>query len=287
MTPLLLLAASLLSADEIPLYPGVAPGSENWNWAEDMVPPTDDKRRVRNVTKPTLTVYPAANPNGTAIVVCPGGGFRHLAIDHEGHEVARWLNSLGVTAFVLKYRLMRTADPAAGDTAVLAKRRVEAIPLASADGREAVRLVRRRATEFKVRPDRIGILGFSAGGWVAAAAALTHDDQSRPDFAAPIYPAVPPDAKAPAQPMPLFLVHAHDDKTVDAWQNSARLYGLWKATGAPAELHIYSQGGHGFGMRPQHKPVDQWTIRLKEWLAAPGPAALRRLLKASSRRRTR
>ena len=270
MTPMLMLAASLMAADELPLYAGPAPGSESWTWQEEMVPPTDDKRRVRNVTKPTLTVYRAAQPNGTAVIVCPGGGFRHLAIDHEGHEVARWLNSLGVTAFVLKYRLMRTAGADASNSAIVAKRREEAIPLASADGLAAIGMVRKRATEFGVRADRIGILGFSAGGWVAAAAALTHTAANRPDFAAPIYPAVPPDAKAPAQPMPLFLVHANDDKTVDAWQNSGRLYGLWKTAGAPAEIHIFAQGGHGFGMRAQHQPSDHWTARFEEWLGAQG-----------------
>lgn len=270
MTIPLLLAAAFLGVEEIPLYVGAAPGSESWTWQEDEVPPRDDKRRVRNVVKPTLTVYLAAQPNGTAVIVCPGGGFRHLAIDHEGHEVARWLNSLGVTAFVLKYRLTRTGDAGEKDAAVMSKRREEAIGLASADGREAIRLVRRRAKEFAVRADRVGILGFSAGGWVAAAAALEHDEQSRPDFAAPIYPAVPPEAKAPARPMPLFLVHADDDKTVDAWQHSARLYGVWKGAGAPAELHVFAQGGHGFGMRAQKKPVDQWTARLREWMAAQG-----------------
>lgn len=267
-----LMALSTLSAQEIPLYAGVAPGSENWTWQEDAVPSTDDKRRVRNVVRPTLTVHAPAQPNGTAVIVCPGGGFRHLAIDHEGHEVARWLNSLGVTAFVLKYRLMRTADGQEKDTAVMTQRRNEAIPLAVADGREAVRLVRTRAKEWNLRADRIGIMGFSAGGWVTAGVALEHDAASRPDFAAPIYAAVAPGAKAPASPMPMFLVHADDDTTVNSFENSVRLYGLWKAAKAPAELHIYASGGHGFGMRKKQMPVDTWTERLKEWLVAQGLA---------------
>jgi acetyl esterase/lipase len=268
MTFFVLAAAMWMAAEEIPVYGGAAPGSESWTWREEPLDMGDGKGRVRNVTRPTLTVYRAAEPNGTAVVVCPGGGFRHLAMDHEGHEVGRWLNSLGVTAFVLKYRLMRTGDEAAA--AVMAKRRAEVIPLAAADGRAALALVRRRAKEFGVREDRVGIVGFSAGGWVAAAAALEHDAESRPDFAAPIYPAVPPEAKAPARPMPLFLVHAHDDKTVDAWANSARLYGLWKSAGASAELHVYAEGGHGFGMRALRKPVDGWRERLREWMGAMG-----------------
>ena len=272
----LMFTLSTLAAQEIPLYSGAAPGSEKWTWQEDDVPSTDDKRRVRNVVRPTLTVHAPAQPNGTAVIVCPGGGFRHLAIDHEGHEVARWLNSFGVTAFVLKYRLMRTADGHEKDAALMTQRRNEAIPLAVADGREAVRLVRARAKEWKLRTDRIGIMGFSAGGWVTAGVALEHDAASRPDFAAPVYAAVTPGAKAPAAPMPMFLVHADDDKTVNSFDNSVRLYGLWKSAGAPAELHIYSSGGHGFGMRRKNLPVDGWVDRLKEWLIAQrlaGPAA--------------
>ena len=263
-----LIALLTLSAEEIPLYSGPAPGSEKWDWKEGEFAAADGTRRTRNVVRPTLTVYAPAQPNGTAVVVAPGGGFRHLAIDHEGHEVARWLNTFGVTAFVLKYRLMRTADDGEKDAAVMKQRRAEAIPLAVADGREAVRLVRARAKEWKLRTDRIGIMGFSAGGWVAAGVALEHDAASRPDFAAPVYAAVAPGAKAPASPMPLFLVHADDDKTVNSLDNSVRLYGLWKQAGVPAELHIYSSGGHGFGMHKKNLPVDTWTDRLKEWLMA-------------------
>lgn len=231
--------------------------------------PRDDIRRVSNVTRPTLTVHRPAKGNGTAMIVCPGGGFRILAIDHEGHEVARWLNSLGVTAFVLKYRVMRS-DSAEARPANIVERRKTIMPLATADGQQAVRLVRSRAAEWGVAPDRIGIMGFSAGGYVAAAVALTTDPAARPNFAAPIYALVPEEAAPAAGAPPLFLVHADDDKTVPPLLNSVRLYSAWKKAQLPAELHVYSRGGHGFGMRKKGLPVDTWTDRLRDWLASQG-----------------
>ena len=183
-----LLAAAAFAAEPkvIPLWPGAAPGSEDWTQKEsEAVGPQDDLRRVSNITLPTLTVYlpSPASANGTAVIVCPGGGFRILAIDHEGHEVARWLNSLGIAAFVLKYRVMRTGDPDEKNPAVMAERRKSLVPLAVTDGQQAVRLVRSRAAEWGIAPNRIGIMGFSAGGYVTAAVALGQNADSRPDFA--------------------------------------------------------------------------------------------------------
>lgn len=270
-----ILSAAAFAAEPtvIPLWPAAAPGSEAWPQKEDeSVGPNDTIRRVRNVTRPTLTVYlpERSRANGTAVVICPGGGFRILAVDHEGHEVARWLNSLGVAAFVLKYRVMRTGDADEKNPAVMAERRREAIPMALADGQQAVRLVRSKAAGWGIARDRIGIMGFSAGGYVAAAVALDHDTASRPDFAAPVYPVVPDSITVPADAAPLFLVHADDDKAVHPVKNTIRLYSAWKAAGMPAELHIYSRGGHGFGMRKQSIPVDSWTERLRDWLDAQG-----------------
>ena len=257
----------------IPLWPGEAPGSEGWTQQEEeIVGPADTLRRVRNVTRPTLTVYlpdPAA-ANGTAVIVCPGGGFRILSIEHEGRDTARWLNSLGVTAFMLKYRLMRTGDAGEKVPAEMAARRKALTPLAVADGQQAVRLVRAHAAEWGVNPDRVGIMGFSAGGYVAAAVAPQHDAGSRPAFAAPIYPATPEDVTAPADAPPLFLAHADDDKSVPPINHSIRLYAAWKKAQAPAELHIYARGGHGFGMQKRGLPIDGWTDRLREWLDAQG-----------------
>lgn len=255
----------------IPLYDGPAPGSESWNWPEtSTVGPKDTILRIGNVTKPTLTVFlpDPAKATGTGIVICPGGGWRILAFNHEGTEVAEYLNSLGVAAFVLKYRVARTGDE--GEKEQGAARRKEAQAMGIADGQRAVALVRAHAAEWGVKPNRIGILGFSAGGWVTSGVALSHDAQSRPDFAAPIYGALPPDFKVPSDGMPLFLVHADDDRTVPPARTSVKLYTAWKEAGFPAEMHIYSAGGHGFGMRKKNLPVDGWTDRLREWLGVQG-----------------
>jgi len=175
-----------------------------------------------------------------------------------------------VAAFVLKYRVMRTGDGEDSDAAKMAERRKTLLPLAIADGQQAVRLVRAHAQEWGIARDRIGILGFSAGGYLAAAVALHHEADSRPSFAAPIYPGTPEDVTAPPDAPPLFLVHADDDKTVPPVDHSVRLYESWKKAGIPAELHIYSRGGHGFAMRKQNLPVDTWTERLREWLTVQG-----------------
>lgn len=269
------LAVPLFSAEPmvIPLYDGPAPGSESWNWPEtSTVGPKDTILRIGNVTQPALTVFlpDPAKATGTGVVICPGGGWRILAFNHEGTEVAEYLNSLGVAAFVLKYRVMRTGDEGEKDKAVAAARRKEAQAMGIADGQQAVKLVRAHAAAWGVLPNRIGILGFSAGGWVTSGVALEHDAQSRPDFAAPIYGALPPEFKAPSDGMPLFLVHADDDRTVPPARTSVRLYTAWKEAGFPAEMHIYSAGGHGFGMRKKNLPVDGWTDRLREWLGAQG-----------------
>lgn len=266
-------ATAAAQPPSIPLYPGAAPGSETWTQVEsEVVGPKDDIRRVSNVVKPVLIPYPApaGKGNGTAMIVCPGGGFRILAVDHEGHEVARWLNSLGVTAFVLKYRVMQTGDEASKEPAVMAERRKTAMAMGVADGEEAVRLVRRRAVEWKIDPHRVGIMGFSAGGYVTVGVTLTSDASARPDFSAPIYPAVPQELNVTAAAPPLFLVHADDDTTVPPSKTSIRLYNAYKDAKLSAELHIYSKGGHGFGMRKKSLPVDSWTDRLHEWLDVQG-----------------
>ncbi len=254
----------------IPIWPGAAPGSESWTQMEETL--RDNIRRVRNVTRPTLTAYipPAASANGTAVVVCPGGGFRFLAIDYEGHDVARWLNTLGVAAFVLQYRLAQTGDPGEKDAAIVAERRKAVIPMVVADGQQAIRVVRARAAEWHIAPNRIGIMGFSAGGYVAAAVALQHDPASRPDFVAPIYGAMPEEFSVPKDAAPLFLAHADDDKTVPVVKTSVRLYLAWKEARVPAELHIYLRGGHGFGMRKKGLPVDTWIDRFRDWLGNQG-----------------
>lgn len=265
--------ATLFAAEPkvIPLWPGAAPGSESASYEETEVKGGDSLRRIANVTRPTLTAYlPEGARNGTAVVICPGGGFRWLSIEHEGVDVAKYLNALGVSAFVLKYRVMRTGDAGEKDPPTMADRRKTSIPLAVADGQQAIKLVREHAAEWGVAPDRIGIIGFSAGGYVAAAAALQYTAATRPNFSAPIYPATPPDVTAPADAPPLFIVHADDDKTVQPLDHSMRLYAAWKKAQIPVEMHIYSRGGHGFGMRKKGLPVDSWPDRFRDWLNAQG-----------------
>jgi len=185
-----LLGAAALPAQptEIPLYSGVAPGSENWNWSEREVKGGSGPM-AQNVVRPVLLCYPAEKGNavGTAMIVAPGGGFRNLMMSYEGVDVARRLNALGIDAFVLKYRLTFT-DPAGGGTSAAAdgpQRGQNVRELAGADGRQAVKVVRQHAKEYGFRPDRVGMIGYSAGGAVLLSA-VTGPPESRPNFAAPI-----------------------------------------------------------------------------------------------------
>lgn len=272
----------------IPLYPGVAPGSENAKQKETEFIAADKQPRIRNVTRPTLTAYlpERGQANGTAIIIAPGGGFTHLAIDKEGHDVARWLQARGVAAFVLKYRLLdtgteeeyrdraaamtRATQPSAAPSAPPAPNpaREKAIALAVADGRQAVKLVRQRAAEWGIAPDRIGLMGFSAGGMLTMGVVMKHDAESRPNFAAPIYGGNTNGLPVAADAPPLFIAVASDDPI--AAVSSAKLYLEWKTAGRSAELHIYAQGGHGFGMSKRSLPVDGWIDRFGDWLQQQG-----------------
>jgi acetyl esterase/lipase len=261
-------------ASEIPLYPGVAPGSENWNYAEATVG-TPNRPEAQNIVRPVLLYYPAekANAVGTAMIVAPGGGFRTLMMSYEGVDVARRLNQMGVDAFVLKYRTTYI-DPKAtppdapsrgpATTGPQAGQNVRA--LAGADGQQAVRLLRQRAAEFHVAPNRIGIIGFSAGGAVVLSTVYGPAD-GRPDFAAPIYAAGansnPPPEGAPA----LFIAVAADDTTV-GFQGSIDLFGAWRKAGLPAELHVFQTGAHGFGKKGGG--ADHYLDRVEEWLKLNG-----------------
>ncbi len=232
---------------------------------------------VTNVTVPTLTVYkPAAGSaiKDIGIIVCPGGGFMALSINSEGIDVAKWLNGRGVTAFVLKYRLAPTEGDAAEefqrlwstDKPKLNAILHNAIPLAIADGHTAVEYVKGHAAEFGLSPNKIGIMGFSAGGTVTAAAALQYSLESRPAFAAPIYPAVSfPTQSVPEDAPPLFITAATNDN-LGLGPDSVRLYQMWTTAHHAAELHMYVKGGHGFGMRFTGLPSEQWIDRFWDWL---------------------
>ena len=262
----------------VPLWPGAAPGSEDWDQMEQESVMPGGLRVIRNVARPTLTAYSSdsAFANGTAVIVCPGGGFHFLSIGMEGTDVATWLNAHGVTAFVLKYRLLRTDDDFAtqvwrnlGDPTRMAALMQPLRPLLVADGQQAVRLVRQRAAEWGIQADRIGIMGFSAGGTVTSAVALRHDAGSRPDFAAAIYGAGWEDIPAPPDAPPMFVLCADDDPLIPSTV-SLGLYSKWKAAARPVELHVYRKGGHGFGMRKQGLPTDTWIERFGDWLAGQG-----------------
>jgi acetyl esterase/lipase len=233
---------------------------------------------VFNVADPTLTVFQpdAARANGTAVVICPGGAFFGLSIESEGNEVARWLIQKGVTGFVLKYRLVecKTDDP----TRELATRGsldpivAPIVKLAMADGNAAIAHVRQHAKDYGVNPNRIGIMGFSAGGTVAASVAFNHTSETRPDFAAPIYLAynwtIKPNG-VPGDAAPLFVLAATDDPLRLAPQSVA-IYQDWTGAKKPAELHLYARGGHGFGMNQQNLPTDHWINLFADWLDMQG-----------------
>lgn len=285
----LLLASTLVSPAlggvepvVIKLWPGTAPEKAGVKIeAEKEVPKKgpDDVKRVTNVTDPTLTLYQPANPCGTAVMVCPGGGYNILAIEHEGTRVCEWLNSLGVTAALLKYRVPRR-DPSDPGREPLQ------------DAQRAMGILRKRAGEFHIKPDRIGILGFSAGGHLCVNATLRANERSypqdaaldaddaTPNFSIPVYAAylvtkedtfhLLPEVKVTAKSPPMCLIHAHDDKGVTSASASALLYLEYKKLGLPAELHIYAQGGHGFGMRKSGKPVNDWPKRCEEWMRSMG-----------------
>jgi acetyl esterase/lipase len=273
-------ALTAMSQDKvIPLYPGAAPGSETWKQEEKESRTNSwNTRIVFNVAKPTLTLFApeASKANGTAIVICPGGAFFALSIDSEGFDVARWLVDKGVTCFVLKYRLIecKTDDPTTELTKIPDLDPVVApvIKLAMADGKAAIGYVRQHAKEYNVNPNRIGIMGFSAGGTVTASVAFNYTPETRPDFVAPIYAQyewAPKPNGVPADAPPMFVLAATDDQLGLA-AHSFALYRDWIAAKKPAELHLYAKGGHGFGMRKQNLPTDHWIERFADWLEVQG-----------------
>jgi acetyl esterase/lipase len=266
------------------VWPGKPPG-ETKPIGEETIraakSPVGAIKIVGNVSKPTLTVFrPAKDKDtGAAVVICPGGGYHILAWDLEGEEVAAWLNSIGVTGIVLKYRVPRRAEQD--------KEKPPIGPLQ--DAQRALSLVRSKAKGWHLDPKRIGILGFSAGGHLAASAATNFDKRAyesmddidkascRPDFAVLVYPAyllakdnteLAADIRIRKECPPMFFAHAGDDGISS--ENSVRTYLALKRAGVPAELHVYATGGHGFGLRPTDKPCSSWPKRCADWLRSQG-----------------
>lgn len=279
---LLLVAASTVAQQKvIQLYPGAAPGSESWTWTEAENDSNQWQTKVvYNVSKPTLTVFQPEEEkaNGTAVIIAPGGAFHALSIDSEGFDVAKWLVQKGVTCFVLKYRLAHslTTDPVKEVMAKWGKKEFEeanaaVIPLCIADGREAIAYVRKHADEYNVVPNRIGIMGFSAGGTVTSGTLFNYTRDNKPDFAAPVYPYFPKNmiGTIGKDAPPMFIVTASNDGLGLA-PHSVDLYSAWLTAKKDAELHMYARGDHGFGMRKQNLPTDKWIERFGEWLDVQG-----------------
>jgi acetyl esterase/lipase len=243
---------------------------------------TEPTRLVTNVTKPTLTMYrpDKDKDTGTAMLICPGGGYWDLYWQLEGEEVAAWLNSIGVTGVILKYRVPRRPDEPKGEPA----RR----PLQ--DAQRAISLLRGRASEWGIHPQKIGIVGFSAGGHLAIATAMSFDRRTyepkddvdkiscRPDFAIGVYSGylkardkdeIAPGLRIPIGTPPIFLAHGGDD-IVSPPEHSVLMYLALKKASVPAELHIYATAVHDFGVRPSDHPCSTWTDACTKWLRHQG-----------------
>jgi len=273
-------ARAVAEPQTILLWPDGAPGSERKNSAgkipEEVVRVNENGEHiVSGIHHPSITAYlPAKDKStGAAIVIAPGGGHRELWMDHEGYNVAKWLSDHGVAAFVLKYRLAR--EPGSTYT-------VEGSALP--DIKRAIRLVRSRALQWGLDPERIGVMGFSAGGELAALAATRVDagtaaatdpvehESSKPAFQALLYPAVPHDMNLSKETPPAFLACGEDDRQ-DIAQGLPELYLALKRAGVSTELHVYAGVGHGFGVRESNgPPVSGWTQLFLEWLLRTLPA---------------
>lgn len=266
-------ARSAEEPDSIPLWAAGAPGSEARKSEPENIDRGNGKCNVSNVHQPSITPFlPKADvATGTAIVIAPGGGHRVLCLGHEGYALGEWFADHGIAAFVLKYRLAREK----GSTYTVDEH-------AMADTRRAIRMVRARAGEWHIRKDRIGILGFSAGGELAALAAMDSDpgdansadiierESSRPDFQVLIYPGSSSRFTVKTGMPPAFIALGENDRP-DISEGMAKLYLKYKAAHVPCELHIYANAGHGFGYRPgTTTAAGKWPMRVREWLKDSG-----------------
>jgi len=285
------------NAQVVSIWQGKVPGSKVNADYQQYVDSADGWVKMRLVTDPFMDMYPApaSIANGTAVIICPGGGYWGLAIEHEGSQVAQWFNRLGITAFVLKYRLP--------EASIMVDKSVGPLQ----DGQEAIRIVRRHAQEWGINPNKIGIMGFSAGGHLAATVSthfnetvypLKKDDVSaRPDFSLLIYPVISMDStithmgsrinllgekpseeqvmrflnekQVTAQTPPAFLIHSMDDTVVPV-ENSIRYVLAMKKCNVDCELHLYQHGGHGYGMGRSSDTESAWTQACELWLKSRG-----------------
>jgi acetyl esterase/lipase len=257
----------------VPLWPNGAPNSNGLTGTEEDL----NGGRVANVVNPTITIYPAAKPCGMAIIACPGGGYARLAMNHEGHDMAAWMNTMGITYVVLKYRMPNGHKE---------------VPLS--DAQQAIRLVRQQAADYGINPHRVGIMGASAGGHLAASlATLYSSEESRPDFQILLYPVISMmqgithagsrknllgehptpelersyslENRVTSQTPPAFIVLSSDDRSVPPL-NSIDYYLALQKAGVPVSMHIYPIGGHGWGFRDNFTYKRLWTAELEKWL---------------------
>ena len=264
---LAIVAALTIAPQTVPIWNGAAPGSQNWTQHETIVPNTPMGTVAFNVVTPTLTAYlpDPKKATGTGVIVAPGGACIALTLSLEGETLARELQKRGIAAFVLAYRTM--------------EKRGQGIPpdlnedvackWGMADGIQAVKVVRERAVAWHISPQKIGFIGFSAGGMVASAAVLQADAAARPNFAGFVYGG--PLVSMPAIPQnlpPIFMAWAQDDPQVLDQVNA--FYAALRASGAKPEAHIYSAGGHGFGMKHQGTTSDRWFGDFYAWMQAQG-----------------
>lgn len=260
------LAGGSLGAQVINVWPGIAPGSEHWTQKERTIENTPVGTVVLNVVTPTLTAYlpDPAKATGTAVIIAPGGAFVALATSLEGTGAARYLQQRGIAAFLLKYRTIEKLQDGIPNMDMDTAGRY-----GIADGIQALRVVRLHAAEWHVDPRRVGMIGFSAGGMVTSGALLQKDSAARPDFAAIIYGG--PLGRMPVIPAslpPIFMAWAQDDAV--ALHFIVRFRDALLTAGVRPEEHVFSAGGHGFGMKKQNTTSDHWIDELYFWLEAQG-----------------
>lgn len=259
-------AQSVSAQSVIRVWPGVAPGSEHWTQKERVIENTPVGTVVFNVVTPTLTAYlpDRSKATGTAIIIAPGGAFVALATSLEGEDLARWLSARGIAAFLLKYRIVEKKQEGIPEMDMDTAARY-----GIADGIQAIKVIRQHAREWRISPDRVGFIGFSAGAMVASATVLQRNAAARPNFAAMIYGApfgvMPP---IPDKLPPLFLAWARDDRV--ALTPILRFRDALTRAGIKPELHEYSTGGHGFGMKKHGTDSDHWIDDFYAWLKSHG-----------------
>lgn len=285
---LMAIDSSTYSQETIRLWEGKAPGSEKWTHQEKTSTFPGGGTIVQDVVDPTITAYlpDPSTANGAAVIVCPGGAFRMLSLDGEGKNVAEWLTSKGFAAFVLKYRLYKDDGskgmmaPKIPSEIKLPLKNANANPapdnqelnnvihLATSDGQQAIRLVRRNAKKWNINPAKIGIMGFSAGGGVAVGTALLDDPEGYPNFIVSLYGPSMVDVCVPANAPPLFIAVAANHKPVS--MGCVALYNIWNEAGKSAELHVFSKGTGPFSIKKQGLPSDAWPELFMVWIKGEG-----------------